>query len=165
MLNFNLNANSFYAYMRGLAAKHKEIGPDKEGENKKHFFIGELEDFYKGLRSVVEFPALVVEGFQVSLPSEDQSLKERESAFVVVYGYEDHKNTDQETDCFSKSEDVGLEILRRMMQDGDEASCSIRISNITGVQILNETNKYAGVRFSFTLSNGNRTGIDKKMWL
>jgi hypothetical protein len=51
-----------------------------------------------------------------------------------------------------------------MAYDGDEAICPIRISNIQGVQVLNETNKYAGIRFSFTLSNANRTEINNNVW-
>ena len=164
MNNFNLNANSFYAYMRTLAAQHREIGVDNQEDNRKHFFVGELEDFYKGLCSVVKFPALVVEGFQINLSDNEQDTVYRESAFVVVFSYNDHQNTDQETDCYSKSEDVGREILRRMAYDGDDAICPIRISNIQGVQVLNETNKYAGIRFSFTLSNANVTEINTKVW-
>lgn len=164
MNNFNLNANSFYAYLRQLANQHKDIGKDKANENRKHFFIGELEDFYKGLKSVVLFPALVVEGFQISLSDDEQQTKYRESAFCVVFDYEQHSDYEQQIDCFSKSEDVGLEILRRMSEDAFEAVCPIKITDVSGVQILNETDRYAGVRFSFSLSNANVTEIDDDVW-
>jgi len=164
MNNFNLNANSFYAYMRQLAAQHKEITSPNEELNRKHFFIGELEDFYKGLKSVVEFPALVVEGFQISLSDDEQQTKYRESAFCVVFDYEAHSDYEQQIDCYSKSEDIGLEILRRMSEDASESVCPIRITDVSGVQVLNETDRYAGVRFSFSLSNANVTEIDDEVW-
>ena len=163
MINFNLNANNFYSYMRQLATRHKGIGKDKPEENRKHFFIGELEDFYMGLRSVVLFPALVVEGFQIN-PSDDQETWYRESAFTVIFDYDDHDNYAQQTDCFSKSEDIGREILRRIAADGDESVCPIRINNIAGVQVLNESDRYAGIRFSFSINNANATEINEDVW-
>jgi len=165
MLNFNLNANSFYAYMRQMQSQHKEIGKDKADESRKHFFIGELEDFYKGLKSLVLFPALVVEGFQISLSDDEQQTKYRESAFCVVFDYEQHSDYEQQIDCFSKSEDIGLEILRRMAEDASESVCPINITEVSGVPILNETDRYAGVRFSFSLSNANVTEIDDNQWI
>ena len=161
MTNFNLNANTYYAYMRTLAAKHKDIGPDTK--NSKRFFQGELEDFCNGLRSDVVFPALVVEGFKINL-TDNQETKYRESAFAVVYNYDEHGSIPQQTEGFSNSEDIGSEILRRMMEDGDEADCIIRIEDISGILILNETKRYCAVRFSFTLHNGNDTEIDTDKW-
>ena len=164
MINFNLNATNFYSYMREIASKHKLIGKDSEEKNRKHFFIGELEDFYKGLNSVVEFPALVVEGFKLNLSDEEQSTKYRESAFTVVFDYKDHDNYEQQTTCFSNSEDIGLEILRKMNEDACETICPIGISDISGVQIINTKDKYAGIRFSFTLFNANVTEINNLIW-
>jgi len=149
--------------MRQLAASHTAIGNDNSVENRKHFFIGEMEDFYKGLRSVVEFPALVVEGFQLNLDEWQETLY-RESAFTVVFDYNDHDNSAQQTDCFSQSEDIGREILRRIAADGDESLCPIRINNIAGVQVLNETDRYAGIRFSFSIYSANVTDINEDAW-
>jgi hypothetical protein len=149
--------------MRQLASEHKDIGEDNPKENRKHFFQGELEEFYKGLRSVVEFPALVVEGFKLDFRNVFD-FKNRESAFTVVYAYKDHEAYEQITEAFSNSEDVGLEILRRMLEDAQEVDCQIRIDDISGIQIQNEKEKYCGIRFSFTLYNGNDTDINPDKW-
>jgi hypothetical protein len=151
MNNFNLNANAYYAYMRAIAAENENIGADNPAKNLQHFYQGELEEFYKGLRSKVEFPALVVEGFSLHLSFEHPSLKHRESAFTVIYPYSDDDDYRQITECFSKSENVGLEILRKMATDGANVPCQIRIEDISGVQVLNERDRYAGIRFSFSV--------------
>lgn len=162
-MNFNLNANTYYAYMRQIASQHKEIGADIPNENRNHFFIGELQDFYNGLRSRVLFPALVVEGFSLNLLDNQEALY-RESAFTVTFPYEQEDNYDQQTECFSKSEDIGKEILRKMLLDAENANCPISISDIAGTMILNNTERYAGIRFSFTLVNANTNTINKSKW-
>jgi hypothetical protein len=153
MNNFNRNASTYYAYMRKLAAENENIGADDTAKNLQHFYQGELEEFYTGLRSKVEFPAFVVEGFRLHLSFEHPALKYRESAFTVIYPYSEDDDYLQITECFAKSENVGIEILRQMTTDGANVPCQIRIEDISGVQALNERDRYAGIRFSFTIYN------------
>lgn len=162
-INFNDNAGSFYAFMREIAENHVDI---KHVDNKdKHFYRGELEEFFVGLRSKVKFPALVVEGFELNYSEQNPITKHRESAFTVVFSYKNRDDYDAITDCFSKSEIIGDEILNMMAKLGKDLPCQVRIENIHGVQIINENEKYAGVRFSFVLKKLHNTSINKMQWL
>lgn len=163
MLNYNNNAGLFYAFMREMAEKHNDI---KHVDNKdKHFFRGELEEFYVGLRSKVRFPALIVEGFELNYSDDSQTLKYRESAFTVAYSYQNEDDYDAITECYANSEITGEEILNKMKSAGLELQCQIRIENIHGVQIINETEKYAGVRFSFSLKKLHPATVNAEKWL
>ena len=159
--NFNLNANNFYAYMQSLAQQHKDI---LHTEADKHFFIGELEEFYLGLRSKVNFPALVVEGFNLYVSVHSKTEKGRKSSFTVVFAYDQDNDYEAIIECYSHSEDVGLEILRRMDADGEELSCQVRVEDIEGLQIINDQDRYAGIRFDFVLVSYNNPDIQSDKW-
>ena len=162
MINFNDNAGCFYAFMRGIAEPHADI---LHSNKEKHFFIGELEEFFMGLRSKVRFPALVVEGFELNYSDEKPIIKHRESAFTVIYAYTQKDDYNAITDCYSKSEIIGEEIINKIRQEGMDLPCQVRIENIHGLEIINENEKYAGVRFSFTLRKIHTTKINANKWL
>jgi hypothetical protein len=89
----------------------------------------------------------------------------RRPIYKIVFAYDEHDSSAQQIDCLSYSEDIGLEILRRMSVDGDAAPCPIRINDINGIPIINETDRYAGIRFNFTMQNANPTKPNSNVWV
>lgn len=159
-INFNNSIASYYQYMQQLAQEHVDIQDSKEDT---HFFKGELEDFYMGLRSIVKFPALMVEGFRLNI-SIPQEKFNRNTAFIVVLDYADNEDKNQITTCYTKSEEIGLEILRKMYTDATALRCKIDINDIDCVQVINESERYAGIRFDFILESFFITDIDPTKW-
>lgn len=161
-INFNDHAGNYYAFMREIAENHVDI---KHSDTNKHFYRGELEEFFLSLRNKVKFPALVVEGFELNYTETNPIVKYRESAFTVIFDYRKRDDFDAITDCFSKSEIIGEEILNQIKTYGKNLACQVLIENIHAVELLNETELYAGVRFSFSLKKIHQTKIDSTKWL
>ncbi|MFA5659265.1 MAG: hypothetical protein WC900_08270 [Oscillospiraceae bacterium] len=162
-INFNDNAGLFYAFMRKIAETHADI--QHVDEKNKHFYRGELEEFFMGLRTKVKFPALVVEGFELNYSENQNTFKHRESAFTVIFSYANKDDYEAITDCFSRSEEIGDEIINYMKAYGKKLACQVRIKNVNALQIQNETEKYAGVRFSFSVEKLHKTSTTASKWL
>ncbi|PKP20079.1 MAG: hypothetical protein CVU04_04710, partial [Bacteroidetes bacterium HGW-Bacteroidetes-20] len=57
------SAADFQNYMKNLAVQNKDLN---HRSTEKHFFRKELEEFYLGFRSDVNFPALILESAEIA---------------------------------------------------------------------------------------------------
>ena len=159
-MNFNDNASKYYAYMRELAGKYEPTA--HEGG----FLRGELEEFYKSLRAKVKFPCLVTEGFKNELEKNPSEMlkKNRTTSFTVVCGYDTFNDYDAIEKALGDSERHGEEFIRKLITDGKEERCFGGINDISTVMIENESEKYIGVRYTFTITSFIPGRPTKELW-
>ena len=81
-----MTVGQYYQYIESLAANHVMM---RHSDTEKHYFRGELEEFYMDLRNRVKFPALIAESFEISFNGD---VKTRETSFIVACNYLESKN-------------------------------------------------------------------------
>ena len=154
-----MNAKEYYAYIESLAALHALV---RHSGSAKHYFRGELEEFYTDLRNRVNFPAVIAEGFELSYTSGD---KTRETSFIVAAAYRGNQNWPAIYEALDLCERIGDEFLRRMVADGEEASviCA-NIEPLSAVTLLNEQHLYVGIRYTVRISEAFDETVDEEQW-
>jgi hypothetical protein len=135
-------SKEYYQFMKQIAERYRLIA---HSEQQAHFFRGELEEFYVGLRNRVNFPALVVEGFNLSY---SDTVKRRETSFIIAQSYTEQDDYDQLEEVFDLCERIGDEVVRYL---GEYFSECARITNITAAQLENESEKYCALRYTFDI--------------
>ncbi|MDL2312453.1 hypothetical protein LJC68_06210 [Bacteroidales bacterium OttesenSCG-928-B11] len=158
---------AFALYLKELAALNNCLS---HTDAEPHYFRGELEEFYTGFRDRVNFPALIQEAGEIRYTSDnaDNAFKERESAFMIVQGYEDDSDYDQIYAAFDLCEKIGDEIIRRMNMDKYRPECMVvkdfSFEDVSAVCIQNVRERYAGVRYSFTTKTPFWNETDPNKW-
>ncbi|MDR0207069.1 MAG: hypothetical protein LBI45_07445 [Bacteroidales bacterium] len=166
MENFS-TPKAFGDYMQRLASLHVSLAHTPE---EPHYFRGELEEFYTGLRDRVNFPALIQEGSEIRFTSDQarNSFKERDSSFMIVQGYECDNDYDAIYAAFDLCEKIGDEIIRRINADKYDPACMVvkdfLIEDASAVQIQNVRERYVGVRYTFSPKTPFWHEPDKNMW-
>lgn len=141
----------YKTYMGTLAAQHRELLDRPE---ERHYFFGDLPDFWANLRSSVHFPALVAEGSEVEYTGNKSNLcKRRTTSFSVVDGYDQPGDINEMVLKVSNCEKIAEQVLGRMLSDPDNEKPfrTIEIESISGEYNANEANKYVGYRVTLTL--------------
>ncbi len=132
----------YTTYMRSLAEKHRDL---HHTEEEKHFFRGELEEFWDQFRSVVNFPCLVTERSENDYSGQiGQMTKTRTTTFMVVDSYDQHDDYDEILLRMSRCERIAEEVLGRMIVDEESPFYSIDTSDIHGEYLQNEQDRYVG---------------------
>ena len=155
MENINETPTQFVTYIEKLSRLHKEV---KHSTTEKHFFRGEIDEFFMGIRNKVRFPAIISEGYDLYY---DES-KQRNSSFIVCQQYKEDDNYDQIQSAWADCERIGEDFLRRMIDNPDEICGNFQYS--TGEMIQNEQEKYVGIRFSISLISEFDDEIDETKW-
>lgn len=139
----------YTAYMRSLATRHREL---HHTTTEKHFFRGELEEFWKQFRSEVCFPCLMVEGSDNEYSGREHNLtKKRNTSFIVADSYDQHDDYDEIQLKMSRCEEIAEQIMGRIIMDEDATIFQkVEIESITGQYLQNTTNRYVGYRISFS---------------
>ena len=152
----------YTVYMRSLAEEHKKLHHRPE---EKHFFRGELQEFFENLRSRVAFPCLLVEGSEVTYTGSRQNLcKRRTTSFIVADGYDQVGDFDEMEERVSGCEMIAEEILGRMMSDDNKPFRSIEIEETDGQYLANVAQRYVGYRVNLTLVESNICINNKMAW-
>jgi len=144
---------AFCDYMQNLTTLHLSLAHTPE---EPHYFRGELEEFYTGLRNRVNFPALIQEGSEIHFTSDQacNSFKERGSSFMIVQDYQDDNDYDAIYAAFDLCETIGDEIIRRINRDKYDPACMIikdfLLEDVSAVQIQNMRERYVGVRYTIS---------------
>jgi hypothetical protein len=145
----NSSAAAFQNYMKSLAVQNKDLN---HRSTEKHFFRKELEEFYLGFRSDVNFPALILESAEIAFTDAPRNaFKERTPSFLIVDQYKDDDDFDQIAEALDRCERIGDEILRKFLADAEDSSClvvkSFKLSDCTAMPIQNQKEKYIGYRY------------------
>lgn len=156
-----MTVHQYYQYLESLAEHHVFINHVPDDSNGKHFFRGELEEFYMDLRNKVKFPALIAEGFELTY--DDDKMK-RETSFIIASDYKETKNWDNIYAVMTLCERIGNEVLRRMISDNDNGDICANIYPITAVPLLNEQHLYAGIRYTISVESAFDSDVDETQW-
>jgi hypothetical protein len=165
--NHHNTPQAFCDYMQRLASLHVSLAHTAK---EPHYFRGELEEFYTGLRDRVNFPALIQEGSEIRFTSDQarNSFKERDSSFMIVQDYENDNDYDAIYAAFDLCEKIGDEIIRKINADKYEPACMVikdfLIEDVSAVQIQNVRERYVGVRYTFSPKTPFWHEPDKSMW-
>lgn len=154
-----MNSALYYQYIERLTSEHKFI---KNSSSGKHFYRGELEEFYYDLRNKVNFPAVIAESFELDY---SQNLeKVRETSFIVAGNYAGSKNWDSIYCVMDLCERVGDEFIRRMVSDSESGHFCGQIEPVSAIPVLNEQHLYVGIRFTIRISSRFEWEIDRQIW-
>lgn len=156
-----MTVHQYYQYIEDLAANHVLINHVPGDSNGKHFFRGELEEFYMDLRNKVKFPALIAESFELSYANDDKS---RETSIIIANSYKESKNWNNIYAAMAQCEHIGDEILRRMMTDSDNGLICANIEPITAIPLMDEQHLYVGIRYTVRVESAFDISVDKSEW-
>lgn len=152
----------YTAYMRTLAEKHRQLHHSK---GNKHFFRGELMEFFENLRSVVKFPCLILEGNEVEYVGKHPNVsKNRTASFIIADSYDLVGDFGEMDLKWSGCERIAEQIIGRMMTDKSKPFRSIDTEGIAGEYIANTAQKYVGYRVTLTLTDSSICMFDKNAW-
>lgn len=141
----------YYAFLRDYAATSELVGA-LEGE--EHFFRGDADEFYVGLRNRCVFPCVVGEGFSNTYERKENGIvKYRGTAFAVLDSYNDKDNYDQIDAAVSRSEIIGDDILRRLIALCKEKNCLLEIDDVECRRFENRDDRFAGLRYDVVISS------------
>ena len=153
-----MTSNQYYQYIESLAAAHRMVG---HTATEKHYFRGELEEFYTDLRNRVRFPAVVAESFELTY---HDGVKERETSFIIAANYKESRNWPQIYAALDLCERIGDEFLRRMATDTDDGTMCGDVEFLAAVPMVNEQHLYAGVRYTIRITCPFSSDPDEDEW-
>ena len=153
MITSNQSISNIYAFLKTIVAE-QEYFHHSAVEN--HFFRADIDEqqgeFYEALKNRVRYPAFVAESFGNTYTRLERGLfKERSMAFSIVEGIREDNDYDELDDINDRVEPQGDNILRLLIEECRNASCRIEIDDIEATQIRNPQERYAGMRWSFTM--------------
>lgn len=139
----------YTTYMRSLASRHRKLHHTQE---EKHFFRGELQEFWQQFRSDVCFPCLIVEGSDNDYRgSRENLIKLRNTSFIVADRYDQHDDYNEVQLKMSRCEEIAEQIMGKILTDEEECPFQdVDVDSIEGQYLQNEANKYVGYRMSFS---------------
>lgn len=140
-------------YFSNLASKHTSL---QHSATSKHFFRGELDEFWQDIRSKAKFPALMLESSLLDITSETSSFSStRTLAFVIV----DNCKVDRYqsiTQVHSQCEVIATSILERIRHDIHEGELgTVRLLSAHLEPIENVPMHYYGQRVELVVSEFN----------
>ncbi|MBQ3734339.1 MAG: hypothetical protein II859_10300 [Bacteroidales bacterium] len=153
-----MTSSQYYQYIEGLARSHKMV---RHSDTDKHFFRGELEEFYMDLRNKVKFPAMIAESWEITFQEEN---KKRETSFIIAAAYKESKNWGNIYAAIDLCERIGDEFLRRIIADVDEGKFCGDVELMSAIPMVDEQHLYAGVRYTIQMSCPFRPDPDKDEW-
>lgn len=153
MITSNQSISNIYAFLRGIVEEQEYF---RQGGTENHFFRADIDEeqgeFYEALKNRVRYPAFVAESFGNTYTRMERGLfKERAMAFSIVEGTRDDNDYDELDEINDRVEPQGDNILRLLIEECREARCRIEIDEIEATQIRNTQERYAGMRWSFTM--------------
>ena len=162
MSNFLID---YKLYMGKLARLHKDL---QDSPTERHYFFGDLPDFWANLRSEVNFPALVAEYSEVNYEGVKANVsKRRVTSFSIVDGYDQAGDVGEMVLKVSNCEKIAEQVLGRMMKDPDSVKPfrTIDIEDISGEYNAHEADRYVGYRITLTLTDASVCIYDEHAWI
>ena len=155
-----MTPEEYYAYIESLAEKHAMV---LHTEQQRHYFRGELEEFYTDLRNKVHFPAVIAESFELSYIDEE---KTRETSFIIANSYKGSQNWPNIYASMALCERIGDEFLRRMLSDAEDSdTICANIEPVSAIPLLDEQHLYVGVRYTIRVESAFDYSVDEEQWL
>lgn len=153
-----MTSAQYYQYIESLAASHKMVGHTAA---EKHYFRGELEEFYTDLRNRAHFPAVVAESFEITFA---EGNKDRETSFIIAANYKESRNWQQIYAALDLCERIGDEFLRRIASDMEDGSMCGDVDFLAAIPMVNEQHLYAGIRYTIRIRHPFNMDPDEDEW-
>ena len=154
-------------YFENLASLHNSIN-HQVGE--KHFFRFELEEMLTGMKSNLNYPALILEGYDFNFVDHDSdNLQKKVScAFMLIGKVGDKGDYDAIHTLWDSLEEIGDELVVRILADKRERKSEclgyFHASSITGTPITDMNLIHYGFRYSFELSWPVCNDVNPEVW-
>jgi hypothetical protein len=155
------------SYFEYLAKNHKSIG---DTDDERHFFRYELEEVLTSLGNNVNFPAMILEGydFDYTDAASDNVIKNRNGAFMIIDREGDENNWDRIHELFDSCEEIGDEVVMRILSDKRNRNVPVvrnfEIWAVQGNMIANRAEGYYGIRYTFSLQSPRNNETDATKW-
>ncbi len=155
------------AYFENLASQHLSI---RHTLAEKHFFRFELEEMLTGMRSEMNFPAMILEGYDFEFVDHDSdNLHKRVNcAFMLIDKVSDKGDFDAIHTLWDTIEEIGDETIVRILSDKRERKTPclayFHASSVTGTPITDMNLVHYGFRYSFNLSWPVSNDINPEAW-
>jgi len=155
------------SYFENLATQHSAIN-HQVGE--KHFFRFELEEMLTGMKSNLNYPALILEGYDFEFVDHDSdNLQKRVNcAFMLLDHVKDKGDFDAIHELWDSLEEIGDELVVRILSDKRQhkADCLgyFHAKTITGTPITDMNLIHYGFRYAFELSWPVNNDVNPEVW-
>ncbi len=155
------------AYFERLAAGHASL---VHTPTEKHFFRFELEEMLTGMRSEVNYPALVLEGYDFNfVDGESDNVHKRIScAFMIIGKVADKGDYDAIHSLWDSLEEIGDEVIIRILHDKRERKTPVlayfSARSVTGSPLTDMNLIHFGFRYEFQLSWPVSNDINPEVW-
>jgi len=157
----------FVAYFENLAASHSSI---RHQVGEKHFFRFELEEMLTGMRSGINYPAIILEGYDFNFVDVDSDNvhKKINCGFMIIGKVSDKGDYDTIHTLWDTLEEIGDEIIVRILHDKRERKTGclayFHIRNVSGAPLTDVNLIHYGFRYEFQLSWPISNEIDTEVW-
>jgi len=139
-------------YFRTLAALHQSL---LHTTNQPHFFRGELDEFFSGLRSRVNYPALIFESSTLDIEGEIARNFQRRTLAIIVTKNHTRDDWSEISQALAQCETIAGDLLGRLLNDIDTDAVTslngVSVLDIHGEALQNPADKYVGWRFEFVV--------------
>ena len=154
-------------YFESLAILHRGI---QHTDDEKHFFRFELEEMLTGMKSNLNYPALILEGYDFDFVDEDSdNLQKRVScAFMLIGKVSDKGDYDAIHRLWDALEEIGDELIVKILSDKREKQTDclayFHARSVTGTPITDMNLIHYGFRYAFELSWPVNNDVDPSKW-
>ena len=155
------------SYLENLAASHIRL---KHSAEEKHFFRFELEEMLTGMRSGVNYPALILEGYDFNFVDQDADNvhKKLNCGFMIIGKVSDKGDYDAIHTLWDSLEEIGDEIIIRILHDKrhrkTDCLAYFTVRSVTGTPLVDMNLIHYGFRYEFQLSWPVSNDIDPEVW-
>ena len=158
----------FITYWENIAKNHKSI---KHTSSDMHFCRLELEEVLSGLKSELNYPALIVETYDWRMQdlSSDNVLKQRTCGVMVLDRCDDRGNFSDDVTTLSTIESIIDDILTLIRHHRDEMEHNVvmefDMNTIDVVPVIGTFDNLYGFRIVFDMKSGFNPDIDTTKWI
>ncbi len=158
----------YVQYFENIAKNHKSI---RHSQGNKHFFKIELEELMTGLRSSINYPALVIEGydFRYQDAASDNVLKTRHCAFDILLKPKNTGDFEEIYSLYAEAEAIADDIVNLMSFHKRWRTHSIvaeiDLNSIEALPINGFVENAVGYRVSFEMQSGHNTDVELTKWI
>jgi hypothetical protein len=158
--------NEYVSLFETLAKNHEEI-LHRDGE--KHFFRLEPEEYLTGLTSEVNFPAMMLEGYDIGFGDKEANsiLKYINGGFAILDRVGEQQDMNGIHEVWDRCEVICTDILVRIYNEKYSRHGIVVKLDFNNIQIqllANETDGTYGVRCTFSLMTKQPHYINNSKW-
>ena len=154
------------SYFKKIASSHVSI---LHTEENKHFFRFELEEVLTGIKSTINYPALILEGYDFAYEDSqsDNLIKNRNGAFILLDHATHPDDFDRIDNIYDEMEEIADDIIAKIKCD----KRNIQIPFIVGFDfdkvqgmMIKGADQTFGMRITFTISSPRDITVNQDKW-